>query len=401
MKCEIKNNFTLRTLSRDKYIQMSHVVVIGCGVVGAAIAYELSLVPRLKVTVIDRQPPALGATSAALGVLMGAISKKVKGRAWQLRKTSIGRYETLIPELESLTKTKIPFNRQGILKLCFEGEKMSKWEELAQLRESQGFPLKILNPAQVRGQYPQLGQLDTLIAAVYSPSDRQVHPVSLTQALVGAAQRQGVTFQFDVTVEGFQTNDEHSQAGTWKRGSKKSVTTVQTTRENLTADWVVIAGGLGSTPLTVGLEKSITINPVLGQALQLRLDRPLGNPDWQPVITGDDVHIVPCKHSGRIGSTDYWVGATVEFPVQGSSVVADESLLEDMLNRAIAFCPDLANATVVKKWSGLRPRPEQQSAPILGPLPGYDNVLLATGHYRNGVLLAPASAIAIRDAIVM
>jgi glycine/D-amino acid oxidase-like deaminating enzyme len=386
---------------------MSHVVVIGCGVVGAAIAYELSLVPRLKVTVLDRQPPAQGATSAALGVMMGAISKKVKGRAWQLRHTSMQRYETLIPELESLTKTKIPFNRQGILKLCFEGEKMSKWEELAQLRESQGLPLKILNPAQVRAQYPQLGQLDTLIAAVYSRSDRQVHPVSLTQALVGAAQRQGVTFQFDVTVEGFKANDEHSQAGTWERGSSKvqnshkSVTRVYTTRGDLTADWVVIAAGLGSTPLTVGLEKPVKINPVLGQAVQLRLDHPLGNPDWQPVITGDDVLIVPCKNSGTIGSTDYWVGATVEFPVQGSSVVADESLLEEVLNRAIAFCPDLATATVVKKWSGLRPRPEQQSAPVLGPLPGYDNVLLATGHYRNGVLLAPASAIAIRDAIVM
>jgi len=371
---------------------MSHVVVIGCGIVGAAIAYELSLVPRLKVSVLDRQHPGQGVTGAALGVMMGAISKKVKGRAWQLRQTSMQRYETLIPELEALTGSKIPFNRQGILKLCFAGEKMSKWEKLAELRESQGLPLKILNPTQVRSQYPQLGDLDTLIAAVYSPTDRQVHPVSLTQALVGAAQRQGVTFQFDVTVEGFETKAQNSV---------KSVTTVLTNRGNMTADWIVVAAGLDSTPLTAELEQPVPINPVLGQALQLRLNRPLGHPDWQPVITGDDVHIVPDKKSQVKGLTDYWVGATVEFPANGSPLVPDETQLNDLWQRAIAFCPDLAEATLVKKWFGLRPRPEQQSAPVLGPLPGYDNVLLATGHYRNGVLLAPASAIAIRDAIVV
>lgn len=91
---------------------MSHVVVIGCGVVGAAIAYELSQVPGLKITVLDKQPPAQGATGAALGVLMGVISHKIKGNAWQMREASIQRYETLIPELEALTQLKIPFNRQ-------------------------------------------------------------------------------------------------------------------------------------------------------------------------------------------------------------------------------------------------------------------------------------------------
>jgi glycine/D-amino acid oxidase-like deaminating enzyme len=210
--------------------------------------------------------------------------------------------------------------------------------------------------------------------------------------LVGAAQRQGVTFQFDVTVEGFETKAENAV---------KSVTTVLTNRGDVTADWVVVAAGLGSTPLTAELEQSVPINPVLGQALQLRLNRPLGNPDWQPVITGDDVHIVPYKKSPVTGLTDYWVGATVEFPANELPLVPDETQLDDLWQRAIGFCPDLADATLVKKWFGLRPRPEQESAPVLGPLPGYDNVLLATGHYRNGVLLAPASAIAIRDAIVV
>jgi glycine/D-amino acid oxidase-like deaminating enzyme len=106
---------------------MSHVAVIGCGIIGAAIAYELSRVSGLKITVLDRQPPAQGSTGAALGVLMGVISHKVKGRAWQLRQTSMQRYETLIPELVSLTGHQIPFNRSGILMLCFAEEDLASW----------------------------------------------------------------------------------------------------------------------------------------------------------------------------------------------------------------------------------------------------------------------------------
>ncbi|NER06279.1 MAG: FAD-dependent oxidoreductase, partial [Okeania sp. SIO3C4] len=108
----------------------------------------------------------------------------------------------------------------------------------------------------------------------------------------------------------------------------------------------------------------------------------------------DDVNIVP------VGENEYWVGATVEFPDDVGEVVADSSLLDRVMERAISFCPSLANATVLRKWSGLRPRPEGQPAPAVGYLEGFKNVLLATGHYRNGVLLAPATAEAVEKMIV-
>jgi glycine/D-amino acid oxidase-like deaminating enzyme len=176
---------------------MSHVAVIGCGIVGAAIAYELSRVNGLKITVLDEHPPAQAATGAALGVLMGAISKKVKGRAWQLRQTSLQRYETLIPELVDLTGTQIPFNQQGILMLCFAEEDLASWEQLVKTRQSQGWQLEIWNTAQVQSNCPQLRNERTL-GAIYSPQDRQVDPSALTKALVAAAEHNGVTFKFGV-----------------------------------------------------------------------------------------------------------------------------------------------------------------------------------------------------------
>lgn len=366
---------------------MSKVVIIGCGVVGAAIAYELSLVPGLDITVLDKQPAAQGCTSAALGVLMGAISQKVKGKAWQLRQSSIQRYESLIPELEAIAGRKIPFNRQGILMLCLAGEHLESWQELAKIRSSQGWNLEIWNVDKLKGKLPQLN-LEKVSAAVYSPQDRQVDPTALTLALVEAADRNGVSFQFGVNVLEMETTTAES-------GNSSVCRLVQTTAGTIGCDWLVLAAGLGSTPLTASLKNVVDIRPVLGQGLHLQLENALGNADFQPVISGDDVHIVP------LGGGNYWVGATVEFPVDGNDeIVANASQLEAVRQEAIAFCPELANATVIRRWSGLRPRPEGRPAPIIGNLPGFSNILLATGHYRNGVLLAPATAQAIREAII-
>ncbi|MHC5670556.1 NAD(P)/FAD-dependent oxidoreductase [Nostoc sp.] len=366
-----------------------NVVIIGCGVVGAAIAYELSLVKGLKITVFDRQPPAQAATGAALGVLMGAISRKIKGKAWQMRQTSIQRYETLIPELETLTGRKIPFNRQGILMLLSDFspslEGISAWEKLVEIRHSQGWHLEIWDTAKLQNICPQINH-EKITGAVYSPQDRQLDPTALTLALVEAAQQNGVTFKFGVAVLDTPTSTPES--------SLEFCEQLETTEGKIAADSFVIAAGLGSTPLTAKLKQMVDIRPVLGQALQLRVGHRLGNPDFQPAITGNDVHIVP------VGGGDYWVGATVEFLSNGYEIPPNQELLESVREQAIAFWPELATATIVRTWSGLRPRPEGRPAPVIGKLPGFTNVLLATGHYRNGVLLAPATAYAIREMII-
>ena len=397
---------------------MSHVVIIGCGVVGAAIAYELSLVPGLKITVVDKQPPAQGATGAALGVLMGVISHKTKGKAWRMRQFSIQRYETLIPELEARTGRKIPFNRQGILILCPEGENLADWEKLAKTRSSQGWRLEIWDTAKLKVNCPQLN-CEEMTAAIYSPQDRQVDPVALTLAMVDAARSNGVTFHFGVTIEGYDLNSTLQNQPLKIKNTNIAKIDQLSLLENV--DWLVLAAGLGSsqfqlsnqawaTPqsennlslnsllftencpqLHTETKQIINIKPVLGQAIHIQLSCPLGNPNFQPVITGDDVHIVP------VGGGEYWIGATVEFPTDQE--IGEPAKLDAVMAKAKAFCPTLAAATVIKTWSGLRPRPENRPAPIIERLQG-SNILLATGHYRNGVLLAPATADAIRQMIM-
>jgi glycine oxidase len=152
----------------------------------------------------------------------------------------------------------------------------------------------------------------------------------------------------------------------------------------VTSDWVIVTAGLGATSLLSTIAP-IEIQPVLGQAIQIRLPQPYGNPDFQPVIIYEDVNIVP------VGMNEYWVGATVEFPVAGVAI-AQAASLERLKQIAIDIYPDLATGEIVRTWTGLRPRPHQRPAPVIDRVGDNRRVLIAIGHYRNGILLAPATA---------
>jgi len=335
---------------------------------------------------VDRQPPARGSTGAALGVAMAVISQKVKGRNWQLRERSLQRYPALIAELEALTGRQIQHNTQGILSLCFEPAELPRWQSLQAIRQQQGYRLDIWPPEQVAQQCPHLNLTNT-VAGIYSPADLQVHPAQLTQALVAAARQHGARFHFGEPVVEFSLTAE---------STTPYCRAVLTPSQTLEADWVVLAAGLGTTALTETLKQSTALGPVLGQGLRLHLEQALGNPDFQPVINGHDIHLVP------LGQGDYWVGATVEFPPEADAEVMltlhpEAKQLQAVLQGAIAYCPALAQGTITDRWFGLRPRPQAQAAPVIQPLDGYRNIWLATGHYRNGVLLAPATALTLRD----
>ncbi|CCQ54859.1 MULTISPECIES: NAD(P)/FAD-dependent oxidoreductase [Crocosphaera] len=365
---------------------MTRVTIIGAGVIGAAIAYELSLINGLDITLIDEKQPASGSTGAALGVLMAIISHKTKGRGWKLRQLSLERYTTLIPELEELTGKKIPVNHQGILMLRFPDDPRERWEKLQKFRHDHGYPLEIWDKKKLLKYCPQV-QNNRVIGAIYSPQDIQIHPTILTESLILAASQNGVNCQFGVKVENITpTGINDSDNGQSYQ--------IKTQYQTLETDWLIICAGLGSTPLIDHLQPMVKIKPVLGQALQIKLNHDLGDINFQPVITGEDVHIVPLKEQ------EYWVGATVEFPDEMGEVTAQTELLETVKKLAFSFCPNLEKGEIINTWSGKRPRPDGEAAPIIKEVPNYPHVLLATGHYRNGILLAPATALMIRDKII-
>lgn len=384
-----------------------HLVIVGCGIVGATLAYELSRTQQFNITVVDQHNQRFTpsgpvsaqkfatSTGAALGVLMGVISRKMKGRAWEMRRDSIQRYETLIPELEAATGDRIHHNRQGLLRICFGNESLEAWEKLVLQRQRQGFRLQILGRDTLIQTYPKLNIKNYgrshlpngfappnpaesepwVIGAVYSPQDLQVNPIALTTALIDAAIQQGAVFHW-----GWRTTGLRSQ----KRGDRSHVCSVETSRDRIDCDGVIITAGLGSSELAKYLDYDLPQRPVLGQAVHLKLPQSISI--TEPVIIGRDTNIIPLDQG------HYWVGATVEFSDGENWPECCQDNLNQMLRGVYELYPPLQEADVLRTWSGMRPRPQNRPAPVIESLAGYDNAILATAHYRNGVLLAPATA---------
>jgi glycine oxidase len=366
----------------------NQVTIIGCGVVGAVLAYELSKVSSLQITVLEAaSQPAQSATGAALGVLMAACSNTLRGDLVNLRLASLRLYDQLISELAIATKIapkndsepnlkpETPYHQAGILCLYGSPEAEVRSQTLIAYRQKQGFPLQWLSQPELSSQYPQFQALGGL----YSPLDLAIHPTKFVQSLVSAAAQNGVEFRWNCPIAALQDLPQD--------------------RSN--SDWIVVTAGMGANQLlspllAADIPDPELLQPIGGQAIAVHIP----NLNLQQVvhmqpIDGPYVNIVP------MGGDRYWIGATVEFEATKSSqqlpIAANIPLL---LESAIGFCPEFTKAEVLETWAGDRPRPKANKAPILGFLPNHPHVLLAIGHYRNGILMAPVTAQITRDLIL-
>lgn len=337
------------------------ITIVGAGVIGAAIAYELSRNLDVPIVVLEAQAATeFAATGAALGVLTVQLSRRRRGRHFQLRQASLARYETLIPELEAATGLHIPYQRQGILELMTTAAGAIATQAWL---TAQGDPqLQWLEPEAVVQQFAMVNPT-VVQGALWARGDRQVHPRHLTQALRQAAQQQGVQFYYRSKVLAIQQDGNHALQLSLATG-------------RLTTEYLVLAAGLGTAPLTQQLHHPVPLQPVLGQALEFGWAAP---PNL-PVLTANDIHLVP------IDGQRVWVGATVE----GDCPSGDPRALAALREQASYLWPVLKTAPLLRQWQGLRPRPCDRPAPIIEQI--QPRVWVASGHYRNGILLAPITA---------
>lgn len=352
-------------------IFMTTVTIVGCGAIGALLAYELSKdlsTSTLDVTVVEANArPAMGATGASLGVLMAVCSAKARGTLVKLRLASLSKYDRLMAELIDLTSQTyqdLLYNRNGILNLYRSPDAEATARSLIEIRRKQGFELQWLEHQELTEQFSQW-QVD---AGLFSPCDRAVHPTRFVNALVAAATQNGVKFLWNTTVKSL---------------------------EDISSDRIVITSGMGSNPLIAPFLKNQIqdlLLPIGGQALRLKVP----NLNLKTIVhaeneDGSDINIVP------LGDDRYWLGATLEFE---PSELPREANVSFLLEQAIAWCPAFTNAEILETWAGDRPRPQANQAPILGFVPDHPHMLIATGHYRNGVMMAPVTAQITKDLLL-
>lgn len=325
-----------------------NIAIVGGGVIGLAIALELHQ-QGAKVTVISKDFDA-AAGHAAAGMLAPSAEGLQTGAMAELCQRSLAMYPNWISKLEDLTGKDTGYWPSGIL--------------APQLASAADRPQSLpLNAATINSY--QSGLSDQVVGGDFYPEDAQVDNRALMQALSVAVQDLGIELRAGVSVEGFIQ-------------AQGRVIGLRTSAGEMRADHYVLATGAWSADLL-----PIPVTPRKGQMMSLRV--PPGYPQVQPlqrVLYSEQVYIVP-RRDGRIV-----LGATVEDV--GFAPHNTPAGVSALLNAAIALYPSLANFPIEECWWGFRPSTPDE-LPILGPGP-CENLTLAVGHYRNGILLAPVTA---------
>ncbi|AFY41958.1 glycine oxidase ThiO [Nostoc sp. PCC 7107] len=336
----------------------SDVLIIGGGVIGLAIAVELKL-RGTNVTVLCRDFQA-AATHAAAGMLAPDAEMIQDPAMGKLCRRSRALYPEWTSKLEDLTGTSTGYWACGILAPVYQTPDSSIVGES---------PAYWLDQTAIHQYQPGLG--NDVVGGWWYPEDAQVDNRALAQALWTAAQSLGIEIKENITVEGLI-----QQQG--------QVIGVQTNIGVIRASHYVLAAGAWSSELL-----PLPVTPRKGQMLKIQL------PDFVPelplrrVLFGENIYIVPRRNRSIIlGATSEDVGFTANNTPEG---------MQSLLENAIRLYPKLKDYSIQKFWWGFRPATPDE-LPILGTS-HCENLTLATGHYRNGILLAPVTAALIADLI--
>jgi glycine oxidase len=344
------------------------VIIIGAGVVGLGAAWRLAQ-RGAAVTVFDKGRAGQGASHAAAGMLAACAEAEPGEEAL----VALGRLsQSLWPDfaagLEQASGLSVDLRREGTLLLALTADDQKRLHHHLAFQQGLGLPLEWISAAEVRRREPHLAA--AIAGAIWSPEDHQVDNRKLAAALRIAAERAGATIREHTPVERIIVANGRSSGIALADGAE------------IPADVVVLAAGAWSRAIA-GLPPALRppVRPVKGQMIALAMDVPL----ISHVVWAPGVYLVP-RNDGRL-----LLGATVEEKGFDTALTAGGVL--SLLEAAWRALPAIEELPVAEMWVGHRPG-SRDDAPILGPGP-VEGLVYATGHHRNGILLAPVTANAV------
>ncbi len=347
------------------------VLVIGGGIIGCSAAYELAK-RGCRVTVLERGTPGGEASSAAAGLLSPLGDSPDPSPFNRLAIASWRLYPQVVAELREVTGVDVEHMTAGTL------YPLASPADVEDARARCGWPLaaefrvEMVEGAALAALEPALAK--DVTAALLVRGDHWVNNQRLVTAYALAAAARGVTVRTGVEV-GRILVERGRAVGVLADG------------ERLTADAVLLAAGAWSGGLAADLGGRLPVGPVRGQMLAVSNVPAL----ISHAMHGDDVYLVP-RPSGEL-----LIGATIE-RVGFERAVTPEGL-GALIAQAVALVPEIGRRAITRSWYGFRPA-APDGLPVLGPWPDLADLFVATGHYRNGILLAPVTAAVMATCIV-
>ncbi len=350
-------------MSAHPYPDRHDVAVLGGGAIGLAVAWRAAQ-RGLSVLVVDRGDLGRGASNVAAGML-APVAEADPGETALLKLglRSAASWPAFAAELSEASGMDLGYRETGTLVLARDRDEAEALDREVALRERLGVRVERLLPTAARRLEPALSP--SLRAAFLAPDDHSVDPRRVTAALVVAAARAGVEYRIGQEVTAILPGEGLEVEG----------------RQHVEAPRVVVAGGAWSGGLP-GLP-AVPVRPVKGQTLRLR-SKPGEAPLLERPVRYEGGYLVPRGDGGS--GAEVVVGATVE--EQGFDTALTAGGLYELLRDASELVPGVLELDITETLAGLRPG-TPDNAPLLGDL---DGVTYATGHYRNGVLLAPVTA---------
>ncbi len=350
------------------------VVIIGAGVIGLGMAWRLAA--RAEVLLFDRGEAGAGASHAAAGMLAAcAEAEPGEEDLVALGRDSQAGWPAFADELLQATGIDVELRREGTLVLALTSDDQATLAHHLEFQRKLGLPLEWLSAAQTRVKEPHLA--GKLAGAVFSPQDHQVDNRKLSAALRVAAETAGAKIHEHKTVKEISVQGVRATGVVLDDGT------------SVPADRVVLAAGAWSRGIA-GLppDRRPPVRPVKGQMFALRMDA--NAPLLNHVLWAPGAYLVP-RRDGRL-----IVGATVEEKGFDETITAGGMLT--LLEAAWRAIPAVEELPIEEIWVGHRPG-SRDDAPILGRAP-VENLFYATGHHRNGILLAPVTADAMAKLIL-
>ncbi len=338
---------------------MADVVIVGGGIIGCASAYYLSKAGA-SVTLLERDEVAGAASGAAAGILVPPSEAIPSGAFGDLCRAGVDAYPSLVEALRDETGIDVQYLAPGILLPAGTERRAQVLRAVAGWQQGLGLNLEWVEGSPLRLLEPALAE--SVLGAAYSPQGHHVNPGLLTQALAQAAAGSGAVLKQGTAVVGFL-----------RQGSRVAAVRASD-GDTIAAEHVVLAAGPWTRRVARTLGVDVPTRPVRGQMLAYR------STAVRHIIWGEDGYLVP-KPGGFL-----FAGATVEDV--GFRPRTTHRGLAQVRRMGTATAPALRYPEVASDWAGLRPG-SPDGRPIIGRVPGKDNVLVATGHYRNGILLGP------------
>ena len=344
--------------SLKENLQKARILIIGSGIIGKFNALELSEL-GFQITLVDPNQTK-NSSNAALGLLMGKIYQKRKGRSWNLRKQSIELWPKWLKCLQE-------FNNdlnivKPLIQLTTNEEKFKKLKKF--IIENNDQDLNFLEENSILIKNINEAFQTKNVKGIISFKDGRINAIALLKTLDTYLKNKKVDFLKEEIIKISKSN-------------KQWIATCRS-KKKINADVIILCNSLDTIDLIDNISHNIKLKPVLGQAIEVGInDEEVDLLSLPKHFNINGKNIIPIsKNKLILGSTDEY------------STNPEKDIFEKLTNFIDKKPTWLVKGNITKQWSGIRSRPEGEPSPIMKSLE--DGLIICTGFYKNGILLAPA-----------